>query len=124
MLEDYNEIKKLFNSFRSGLIEIGYPGDIKEYREKVKELDLTRIQDYMDVPDSGFDAACAHNAGLPAILIRWASGRGAELAGRPPEYTVTNAEELRAALANVAAAAANGDRPRGGANDERRDCRP
>ena len=35
---------------------IGYPGDIKEYREKVKELDLTRIQDYMDVPDSGFDA--------------------------------------------------------------------
>ena len=35
---------------------IGYPGDIKEYREKVKELNLTRIQDYMDVPDTGFDA--------------------------------------------------------------------
>lgn len=35
---------------------ISYPGDIKEYREKIKELNLTRIQDYMDVPDTGFDA--------------------------------------------------------------------
>ena len=35
---------------------ISYPGDIKEYREKIKELDLTRIQDYLDVPDTGFDA--------------------------------------------------------------------
>ncbi len=63
------------------------------------------------VGDSGFDTACAHNAGLPAILIRWASGRGAELAGRPPEYTVANAEELRAALASVAAAAAGNGCP-------------
>ena len=35
---------------------IDYPGDIKEYREKAVELDLTRIQDYLDIPDTGFDA--------------------------------------------------------------------
>ena len=34
---------------------INYPGDIKEYREKAVELELTRIQDYLDVPDTGFD---------------------------------------------------------------------
>ena len=35
---------------------ISYPGDIKDYRESAKATGLTRIQDYMDVPDSGFDA--------------------------------------------------------------------
>jgi aryl-phospho-beta-D-glucosidase BglC (GH1 family) len=36
---------------------IDYPGDIKDYRESAKATGLTRIQDYMDVPDSGFDAS-------------------------------------------------------------------
>jgi len=34
---------------------IGYPGNIEDYRESAKATCLTRIQDYMDVPDSGFD---------------------------------------------------------------------
>ncbi len=35
---------------------IGYPGDVKEYREKIKALGLEYMQDYMNVPESGFDA--------------------------------------------------------------------
>ena len=62
-----------------------------------------RAEEAILVGDSGFDIACAHNAGIPAILIRWAAGRGAELPGSAPEYTVTNADELRAALAAAAA---------------------
>ena len=34
---------------------IGYPGKIEDYRESAKATGLTRIQDYIDVPDSGFD---------------------------------------------------------------------
>ena len=34
---------------------INYPGDIKEYRTKIAEIGLTDIQDYLDVPDTGFD---------------------------------------------------------------------
>ena len=37
-------------------LRLNYPGDIKEYRESAKATGLTRIQDYLDVPDSGFDA--------------------------------------------------------------------
>lgn len=33
---------------------IGYPGDINEYREMVKKYHFTHIQDYTDVPDTGF----------------------------------------------------------------------
>ena len=35
---------------------IGYPGDIREYRGKMKELGLSYMQDYLNVPDTGFDA--------------------------------------------------------------------
>ena len=45
-------VPQMNESFR-----ISYPGDINEYRIKVKELDLTHIQDYTDIPDSGFDAS-------------------------------------------------------------------
>ncbi|MBR6873834.1 MAG: cellulase family glycosylhydrolase [Ruminococcus sp.] len=35
---------------------IAYPGDINEYRRTVKEYGFTHIQDYLDVPDTGFTA--------------------------------------------------------------------
>lgn len=37
-------------------MRICYPGDIKEYREKMAQIGLTHIQDYMDVKESGFDS--------------------------------------------------------------------
>lgn len=36
-------------------LRVDFPGDIKVYRQKMVETGLTRIQDYLDVPDSGFD---------------------------------------------------------------------
>ncbi len=38
-------------------LRLDYPGNIKDYRESAKATGLTRIQDYMDVPESGFDTS-------------------------------------------------------------------
>ena len=38
-------------------LRLPYPGDVRDYRQKAAETGLTRIQDYLDVPDSGFDSS-------------------------------------------------------------------
>ncbi|WP_294489810.1 glycoside hydrolase family 5 protein [uncultured Ruminococcus sp.] len=50
-------------------LRLDYPGDINEYRLKAKETGLTRIQDYLDVPDSGFDASYFEKRFIGAVKL-------------------------------------------------------
>lgn len=38
-------------------LKVSYPGDIAFYRSEMKRIGLTYMQDYMDVPESGFDSS-------------------------------------------------------------------
>ncbi|MBR6045336.1 MAG: cellulase family glycosylhydrolase [Ruminococcus sp.] len=58
-------------------VRASYPGDIKEYRRMMVELNLTRIQDYNDVPDTGFTAD--YFDGRFAHAVRLCEERGCSL---------------------------------------------
>lgn len=48
---------------------ISYPGDINEYRIKIKELKLDHIQDYLNVSANGFDVSYFEKHFLQAVKI-------------------------------------------------------
>lgn len=50
-------------------LRLDYPGDINDYRLKAKETGLTRIQDYLDVPESGFDASYFEKRFIGAVKL-------------------------------------------------------
>ncbi|MBQ8967587.1 cellulase family glycosylhydrolase [Ruminococcus sp.] len=58
-------------------LRLDYPGDINDYRRTAKETGLTRIQDYLDVPDSGFDASYFEKRFVGAVKL--AEERGTAL---------------------------------------------
>jgi len=50
-------------------LRLDYPGDINDYRLKAKETGLTRIQDYLDVPECGFDASYFEKRFIGAVKL-------------------------------------------------------
>lgn len=50
-------------------LRVAYPGDIKFYRETMKAIGLTHMQDYLDVPDTGFDTAYFERRFINAVKL-------------------------------------------------------
>lgn len=75
-------------------LRISYPGNISDYRRTMKELGLDYIQDYLDVPDSGFDTAYFEKRFQNAVRI--CEERGTAL--YCGEYGVINTSEPEDAL--------------------------
>ncbi|MBR6103364.1 MAG: cellulase family glycosylhydrolase [Ruminococcus sp.] len=50
-------------------LRVAYPGDIKFYRETMKAIGLTYMQDYMDVSEKGFDASYFEGRFVNAVKL-------------------------------------------------------